>query len=268
MTLIAHLSDLHVMPAAGDRFHGIDPLARARRAISTLYQLPEVPRIVFITGDLSDRGEPASYRAVCEVVAELERLGSRVVLALGNHDDRAAFRRVVLGQTDGGDAPWYHSTVVDGLQVIVLDSSVPGVSHGALDDAQLAWLAAQLAEPAPAGRLVALHHPPPPCPVRALGDGFVLRQPTALATLLHGCGVHAVLAGHVHMPSTGSFAGVPVVTAPALAYAIDPLALTVVRGVAASGFALGWLGAGSLVTTPVWLATARDVLFEERPTPR
>ena len=27
MTLIAHLSDLHVMPAAGDRFHGIDPLA-------------------------------------------------------------------------------------------------------------------------------------------------------------------------------------------------------------------------------------------------
>lgn len=267
MTLFAHLSDLHLLAAAGDRFHGIDPLARVRRAISTLYQLHEVPRFVVITGDLSDRGDPASYEWLRRIVAELEGLGARVLLALGNHDDRAAFRRVMAGAGPAADAPWYHSTMIDGLQLIVLDTSVPGATHGALDDAQLMWLAAQLAEPAPAGRLVALHHPPPPCPIPALGDGFVLQRPQALAALLQHRDVHAVLAGHVHLPSTSSLAGVPVITAPALAYAIDPLAHAMVRGVAASGFALGRLDAGALVTTPVWLATARELLFEERPLP-
>src|SRR3546814_17269213 len=49
-----------------------------------------------------------------------------------------------------------------GLRLVALDSTVPGWHHGDVDAAQLAWLRGVLAEPAPLGTLLALHHPPLP----------------------------------------------------------------------------------------------------------
>jgi len=131
-----------------------------------------------------------------------------VLCAAGNHDDRAALREHLLGEPPS-DAPLDHVTHLDGLRVVVVDSTVPGRAHGELPDERLAWLAAQLADPAPDGTVLALHHPPLPSPSR-LGTAIRLRDRERLGDVLAGTDVRVVLAGHTHLPSAGTIAGIPV----------------------------------------------------------
>ena len=104
------------------------------------------------------RGVPA-VRAIVEPVPD--RLGVPVVYAAGNHDDREAFRAHLLDEAPSRE-PLDQVVRVGTLRIIVLDSTVPGQAHGSLRPGQLAWLRAELAEPVPAGTVLALHHPPLP----------------------------------------------------------------------------------------------------------
>ena len=117
------------------------------------------------TGDLADRGEPEAYRQLREMVEPFaERLGAQVVWCMGNHDNRAAYAR---GLFDAEASPEVLDRVydVDGLRIVSLDTSVPGYHHGEITDAQYDWLADVLAEPAPHGTFLAMHHPPIPIPM-------------------------------------------------------------------------------------------------------
>jgi 3',5'-cyclic-AMP phosphodiesterase len=122
----------------------------------------------------------------------------------------------------GDTAPLDHVTWVGGLRIVVLDSTVPGHVHGELSPAQLAWLEAELAEPAPAGTVLALHHPPLPTSSR-LSAGIQLRDRSTFAAILAGTDVRVVLAGHTHVVSAGTVAGIPVWIGGATSYISDAL---------------------------------------------
>jgi 3',5'-cyclic-AMP phosphodiesterase len=79
-----------------------------------------------------------------------------------------------------------------------------------------------LAEPAPDGTVLALHHPPLPTRVKIMGL-VELRAVHRLAEVITGTDVRAILAGHLHYSTFGTFAGVPVSVAAASCYTIDPL---------------------------------------------
>ena len=98
---------------------------------------------------------------------------------------------------------------IAGLRVIVLDTSVPDYHHGEITPEQLQWLAAQLAEPAPFGTILAMHHPPIPS-VQDLAVTVELRDQPRLARVLRGTDVRSILAGHLHYSTSGTFAGIPV----------------------------------------------------------
>jgi Icc protein len=95
---------------------------------------------------------------------------------------------------------------------------VPGYSHGELDDDQFDRLATELAEPAPHGTVLALHHPPLPTPSR-IAAAIDLRNRKQLAAVLSGTDVRIVLAGHTHVVSAGALAGIPVWTGGTTAFA-------------------------------------------------
>jgi 3',5'-cyclic AMP phosphodiesterase CpdA len=137
---------------------------------------------------------------------------------MGNHDDRAAFRRELFGQP--GDRPVDRVYDVNGLRVITLDTSVPGHHHGELTGAQLDWLAEELASPAPHGTILALHHPPLPC-IQDLAVMVELREQAALREVVEGSDIRTILAGHVHFSTNGTFAGIPVSVASATCYTQD-----------------------------------------------
>lgn len=216
---LLHVSDTHLV---GDGLLAgtLDSEARVRRLFAQMHDAGGSPEAIIVTGDLADRGEPGAYarlKAIAEPAAEA--LGSRLIWAMGNHDSRAALREHLLGE-EPSSAPLDRVHWVNGLRVVVLDTSVPGFHHGALTAAQLDWLGEELTVPAPDGTILAMHHPPVPC-VQELAVLVELRGQAALADVLRGTDVRAILAGHLHYSTSGTFAGIPVSVASATCYTQD-----------------------------------------------
>ena len=115
--------------------------------------------------------------------------------------------------------------LVNGLRVIVLDSTIPGAGHGRLTAEQLAELADELSIPAAAGTLVVLHHAPVPPPSPLLSY-FALEANSrrALGSVIAGTDVRLVLAGHHHLAQSAMLGAVPVAVAGSTAIRTDPLA--------------------------------------------
>lgn len=178
------------------------------------------PDAIVFTGDLTDLGEPGAYRMLRTAVEPVvDRLGCRLVWVAGNHDERPALRAELL-DADPTEAPVTSVTDLDGLRLVALDTTVPGWHHGELDDAQLAWLSDVLAEPAPLGTILALHHPPLPSHV-PLFDILELRDQQRFADVIAGSDVRAILGGHLHYSTSGTFAGIPVSVAAATCYTMN-----------------------------------------------
>lgn len=217
---ILHLSDTHLLAGnvpLGGRY---DTAANLRRTLESVEALGLRPDAIVFTGDLTDLGEPDAYRALRDAVEPVAaRLGAPLVWVAGNHDERPALRRDLL---DGEPTEEPVTSVHDlgGLRLIVLDTTVPGWHHGDLDDTQLEWLRSELSTAAPLGTILAMHHPPLPSHV-PLFDILELRDQSRLADAITGTDVRAVLAGHLHYSTSGTFAGVPVSVAAATCYTMD-----------------------------------------------
>ncbi|MGR0320881.1 phosphodiesterase [Agromyces sp. ZXT2-3] len=244
---LLHVSDTHLL-AGGGRLY--DRIA-ADRHLHELFEQFEAsggrPDAIVFTGDLADRGEPEAYEHLRRIVDPVAaRLGTRVIWVMGNHDERDAFRRGLLGDGIGGQRPVDRVDDVGGLRVITLDSTVPGHHHGEVTGEQLDWLAEELAIPAPHGTILAMHHPPVPS-VLDLAASVELRDQAALAEVVAGSDVRSIIAGHLHYSSTATFAGVPVSVASASCYTQD---LTV-----PTGGTRGWDGARAFNLVHVYPTT-------------
>lgn len=217
---LLHLSDPHLL-GGPDPLHGaVDSAALLQQLFDEVQASGARPDAVIFTGDLADRGEPEAYAKLRAIVEPTCReMGAKVIWAMGNHDDRASLRAGLLDQPDD-DSPLDNSYFINGLRVITLDTSVPGHHHGELSGEQLDWLAAELSTPAPDGTILALHHPPVPS-VLDLAVLVELRGQAALAGVLRGSDVRAIIGGHLHYSTSATFAGIPVSVASATCYTQD-----------------------------------------------
>ncbi|PTL73716.1 phosphodiesterase [Rathayibacter caricis DSM 15933] len=220
--VIAHLSDTHFLAEGAPLYGVVDTVARLDQALARLEERGGRLDAIVVTGDVADRGEEDAYRRVKAALDPLAaRFGGPIVWVMGNHDERRAFRRVLLDQQhDDGGTPIDQVVDLDGLRIIALDSAVPGFHHGALTDEQLERLQRELATPAPLGTILALHHPPLPTPLGAM-TVLELRGIERLEEVVRGSDVRAILGGHLHYPSAATFAGVPVFVAGATSYTMD-----------------------------------------------
>ncbi|WP_159501957.1 phosphodiesterase [Microbacterium sp. 18062] len=218
--VLLHLSDTHLRAPGRMLFDRIDGARRLERALDGIAASGIRPDGIVFTGDLVDLGEADAYAALRSLVEPFaERLGAPVFWVMGNHDDRGAFRQQLYDAAPD-TTPFDRVDELDGLRLITLDTSVPGHHHGELRPAQLEWLAEQLAEPAPLGTILAMHHPPVPS-VLPLAASVELRDQRALADVLRGSDVRAVIAGHLHYSTFATFAGIPVSVASSTCYAQD-----------------------------------------------
>jgi 3',5'-cyclic AMP phosphodiesterase CpdA len=254
-----HLTDLHLTATDDALVNQRSPLRKLEALLERIQALEVRPAFILVTGDLVNGGAVAEYCYFRQLLPRLEAFNVPVLLGLGNHDDRGAFRQVMFNETDS-TAPYYYSTVIDGLNIIMLDSHLPGQVNGAIDDTQLAWLDAELAKPMPRGHLIALHHPPVPVTVRLL-DTYGLRNAAELATIVgRHAGVLGVLSGHIHYNHVARFANTISVTTPAVLYTIDPGVTENLRLLDGSGFGIGTVRNGELFMNTVMLPGAEDEL--------
>jgi len=256
---LLHLSDTHLVAPDATRAGPVDTTATLRRALADTAHLRGI-ELVVLSGDLSDDGTTESYRTLRDLVEPwAAHLGARVVYAMGNHDERTSMRQVLVTRTGAPlDGPLDQVQDVDGLRVVVLDSSVPGRGYGDLDTDQLAWLAAVLRTPARRGTAVVIHHPPVAAST-ALLHQLELTDPAALGAVLAGSDVRVVLAGHFHHALVDQLVGIPVVVAPAVSNRCDVLAADgherVLQG---SGAMLVTLTAAGVRAEPLTFASDTD----------
>ena len=200
--VIAHLSDTH-LTSAGVRYNGVlDSDAALHRAVAVLRDAVGAGRrldAVVLSGDLTDSGDPDAYHRLAAAVASIG-VGPVPIYATGNHDVRREFHRQLLQRNDTAE-PIRQVHQLDGLRIIVLDSTIPRAGHGRLTADHLAELErGTVAIPAPAGTIVVLHHAPLPPPSPLLSY-FALERAsrTALAAAVAGSDVRLILAGHHHI---------------------------------------------------------------------
>lgn len=228
---ILHLSDTHLYGDDDSRHYGIvDTRAALARVLDRAAELDAID-VVIASGDLSEDGSGDSYRRLHAAIEPWAiKRGADVVYAMGNHDQRAGFE-AVLGERTG-------VSTVDGFRIVRLDSSVPGAGYGEIEAEQLDWLRGILAESAPNGTVLVLHHPPVPASSSLLA-ALELRNPRELLEVCGGTDVRIILSGHYHHSVSTAVCGIPVVVAPGITNTTDALAhVGTERATVGSGFAL------------------------------
>ncbi|TDQ04113.1 phosphodiesterase [Labedaea rhizosphaerae] len=198
MLTFAQLSDLHLD-------NGPRATARARQVVDYLRPLAGELDAVLVTGDLADHGLAEEYKEL----ADLLDLPCPVLMTPGNHDDRAVYRQVLLGQA-ASQEPINSVHDIGGVRFALCDSSIPGRDDGWLADETLAWLDSVLGD---GPSFVCFHHPP--VLLHSWVDGIRQFGAERLeAVIARHPGVVAVLCGHAHTAGATTFAGRPLVVCP------------------------------------------------------
>lgn len=206
--MLAHISDLHL--DGSER-----ATARAVRVMDYLRGLPQAVDALVVTGDIADHGADAEY----EEAARILTAPFPVMTLPGNHDERPAFRRSLLGEA-AGSGPINSAHQVGETTILMCDSTIPGRDDGLLDEETIGWIEERLKErPAQPALLafhqlpVAIHHPLP--------DSYPLQQPERLAELIAAHPqIVAVLTGHAHTAAATTFAGRPLLVGPAITWTL------------------------------------------------
>jgi Icc protein len=218
-TLVAQISDLHVKPPGELAYGRVDTAGALKRCVARLNSLAPRPELVVVSGDLVDDGRPDEYTHLRQLLAPLE-----IPLALipGNHDARAPMRAAFPEQLYSDQTGALNLALELGaIDILLLDSTVPGEPHGELGADTLAWLDRSLAASATRPALVFLHHPPFVTGIRHM-DRMNLRNADALDKVLRGhLRARLVAAGHVHRPTLTMFAGIAATICPAPNQAVD-----------------------------------------------
>jgi Icc protein len=213
-----HISDLHILGEEGRRQYGADTAAILQQAVPMMNALE--PDFVIASGDLISDESEESYRRLQSL---LKPVKAPIHFMMGNHDDRAAFRRVFRpGESPSAD-PVCEAFEQVGVRFLLLDSVLPGKVEGYLSPDQLHWLETELAAHPTRPTWVFLHHQPLPIYIRWLDALGLQNQDDFLAVLARHPQVQNVGYGHVHQVRRWRYRGVLFMSVPALAFQISPL---------------------------------------------
>jgi 3',5'-cyclic AMP phosphodiesterase CpdA len=217
--LIAQISDLHIKPPGVLAYGRVDTAGALERCVAALNELKPRPEIVVISGDLADTPAPEEYEHLKRLLAPL---ALRFVCIPGNHDSREQMRTAFSQQAHAFSAgPLNQRIEIGGLDLVLLDSSVPGKPHGDLDAPTLQWLDTTLASSPDRPALLFLHHPPFTTGIGHMDRQNLLNAGELAPMIRRYPRVRLIAAGHVHRAAMTTFAGVAATICPAPNHAVD-----------------------------------------------
>ncbi|WP_449042386.1 phosphodiesterase [Paracoccus sp. (in: a-proteobacteria)] len=238
MTRILQISDPHIgvpgrllggmIDTAAALSRTVEWIARNLRAIGPI-------DAVIVTGDLVESGRPEEYAHFLRLIAPLPLPWFAIP---GNHDNREVMREAfshLHWMPDHGAINLHLQ--FDRLDVVALDSHVPGAGHGILGNGTLGFLDRALDTAGRRPVLVAVHHHPFRSGIKAM-DALALLSPEPLLARLAGHRAGAQLVcGHLHRAVTTVAAGVLCLSCPSPSHAValrlqpeQPLALMLEPG--------------------------------------
>lgn len=225
---IAQMTDTHIMSDPADRFDGVDCDATLRRVLAAIHAEDSQPDLILLTGDLVHDPDATAYQRLGQLLASAP---APIYCLPGNHDHPATMRMHLHAPPVRHD----RHVMLDGWQILLLDSWLPNEHAGRLAQAELDWLHQTLAAHRDRHTLVCLHHPPV-----AIGspwmDAMGLRNPDEFFSVIdQHPQVRAIIWGHIHQVFETERKGVRLLACPSTCLQFKPRS---------SDYAVDYLAAG------------------------
>ncbi len=194
---IAFFSDAHIAADAKLSRAGVNMADNLAGCAHELAAWPVKPAAIIVNGDLAySYGEPEDYATFGKLIHPLRALAP-MHLSLGNHDEREIFWQAFPHDAARlASVPDKQATVfaTDDANWFLLDSlEVTGQTPGKLGQAQLDWLAQELAARREKPAIVVCHHPMDITGLMGLKDSSALEN-----LLVRHQQVKAFIFGHTH----------------------------------------------------------------------
>jgi 3',5'-cyclic-AMP phosphodiesterase len=218
-TLLLQLSDLHIREPGRLAYGRLNTAPYLSQAVATILRLPQPPDAVVITGDLSDFGRAAEYDHLRTLLAPLTM---PIYLLPGNHDKREQLRASFPEHAYLGRSGFVQfSVAVGGLQLVALDTVVPGAEAGNLCPERLQWLSDTLEAHRNRPVVIAMHHPPFSTLIGHMDAIGLLQGAAELEALVaRHPNVERVICGHLHRSIQVRFGGTLAMTVPSPAHQV------------------------------------------------
>lgn len=272
----AIVSDLHVaLPGTvwdhPSRFHLVEVAIPAFEQILDRLAGLDLD-FLLLPGDLTQHGEPENHAWLADRLAALPY---PTYVIPGNHDVPATSfqgRPTTLpefveiyrnfGYQDSGDRPYYSRPLCPGWRIVGLNSNQISEDGreivGYVDEPQLDWLRAVLAENAATARdrlLVTVHHNLvehlPGQATHPLGRRYMLRNAAELRSILQAGGANLAFTGHLHVQDVAETDGFYDVTTGSLVSYPHPFRVVTLRE-AAAGRLWVEIESGRVNSVPGW----------------
>ncbi len=184
---LLQLSDCHLKIDPADNYRGINPEFNLGRVLKATADWQ--PDALILSGDLAEHATEEVYQRLNGWIAPLQ---IPAMAFPGNHDDFAMMQKTLTDQVFVWHNPW----IINGWQLVWLDSNLPQQPAGDLDQKKLSVL--DTIDPK-LPTILSLHHQPV-----AVGtpwiDRFKLQNPELLWHWLesHPHSIKAIAWGHIH----------------------------------------------------------------------
>lgn len=203
--LIAQITDFHVRAPGKLAYRRVDTAAYLKRAVGELMRCDPLPDVVLATGDLTEGGQAEEYEYVRELLAPITL---PLYVIPGNHDERETMRAAFSDHAYLPRVGFLQYAVNDyPLQLLALDTVIPGAPGGDLCGERLGWLDAHLRKLPDKPTVVFMHHPPFNTGIRHMDDMGLANADAFGAIIERHPQVERVLCGHVHRAIQARYKG-------------------------------------------------------------
>ena len=187
---LVQFTDTHLLGSPDGRVRDMDTAASLQAVLVAAAADIAAADALLLTGDLV-QDDPTGYARIRALTGTL---GKPVLCVPGNHDDAPALRAAL------SQPPFQSAGLLDlaGWRIVLLDSSLPHRTEGALTATALQTLEATLADAGERYILVVIHHPPVPLGSRWIDELGVTNAASLWQVLDRHSSVRGVVFGHVH----------------------------------------------------------------------
>lgn len=212
---ILQISDLHIMPNAGEKMLGIDTERYFKRVLEHAHRHRKHYDLILVSGDLVQDPSRSGYERIRE---QLQTYRTECICIPGNHDDDAMMREILSSKT----ISCTKQREFERWQLLCLNSRLSGHAEGFLETGDLAGLETELAKRPDLFALIAVHHHCVPTGSDWLDTMIITNRERFLAIIKRYPQVKAVTMGHIHQVMDFSYDGIRLLSAPATCFQFKP----------------------------------------------
>lgn len=216
MTLLAQITDTHVLPPGEVLYGDIDTARHLSDTVQAINRMQPRPDVVLITGDLVETANQSAYQHLIALITLLEM---PAYVLPGNHDD-PPFMAEIFSDTPHfpvSDKTFQYAVEDFPFRILALNSHCQGTELPELGERRLNWLRQEL-ETSDKPVLIALHHPPMKTGIELIDMGGSQWYQGLESVLENHPQVKLVVCGHCHIDLYGRIGTVPVCMAPATSH--------------------------------------------------